>query len=112
MSVSFRAAVLRQAAAVRPYATSRPLAIERVELPDPAAGEVLVEIKAASICRSDLSVVNGDRRWPLPIVPGHEASGLVRTTGPGVEGFAPGERVALIFLSFASAAPRPIAKDA
>jgi len=99
MSISFRAAVLRQAAAARPYATSRPLAIERVELPDPAAGEVLVEVKAASICHSDLSVVNGDRRWPLPIVPGHEASGVVRATGPGVEGFAPGDRVALIFLT-------------
>ncbi len=108
MPMSFRAAVLRQAGAVRPYTASRPLAIEKVDLPDPAAGEVLVEIKAASICRSDLSVVNGDRRWPLPIVPGHEASGLVRATGAGVEGFAPGERVALIFLTQCGACARCI----
>ena len=72
--MKFRAAVLRQAGAARPYATSRPLAIETVELPSPAQGEVLVRIKAASICHSDLSVVNGDRAWPLPIVPGDRKS--------------------------------------
>ena len=98
-SVRFRAAVLRQAAAVRPYAASRPLAIETVELPPPAAGEVLVRIKAASICHSDLSVVNGDRAWPLPIVPGHEAAGVVAETGPGVASVAEGDHVALIFLT-------------
>ena len=59
--MKFRAAVLRQSGLPRPYADSRPLAIETVNLPPPAAGEVLVEIKAASICHSDLSVVNGDR---------------------------------------------------
>lgn len=73
--------------------------IETVELPPPAAGEVLVQIKAASICHSDLSVVNGDRRWPLPIVPGHEAAGIVSTVGPGVSALAPGDRVALVFLT-------------
>ncbi len=97
--MKFRAAVLRQAGATRPYATSRPLAIETVELPPPAAGEVLVEIKAASICHSDLSVVNGDRRWPLPIVPGHEAAGVVAQTGAGVDSVAAGDHVALIFLT-------------
>jgi alcohol dehydrogenase len=95
----FRAAVLRQAGAARPYASSRPLAIETVELPPPAAGEVLVRIEAASICHSDLSVVNGDRRWPLPIVPGHEAAGVVEKTGPGVASVAEGDHVALIFLT-------------
>ena len=97
--MKFRAAVLRQAGAARPYASSRPLAIETVELPPPAAGEVLVEIKAASLCHSDLSVVNGDRRWPLPIVPGHEAAGVVAKTGAGVETVAAGDHVALIFLT-------------
>ncbi|HXZ53364.1 MAG TPA: alcohol dehydrogenase catalytic domain-containing protein [Burkholderiales bacterium] len=97
--MKFRAAVLRQAGATGPYSTSRPLAIETVELPPPAAGEVLVEIKAASICHSDLSVVNGDRRWPLPIVPGHEAAGVVAQTGAGVESVAAGDHVALIFLT-------------
>jgi alcohol dehydrogenase len=97
--VKFRAAVLRQAGLPRPYARSRPLAIETVELPSPAEGEVLVEIKAASICHSDLSVVNGDRRWPLPIVPGHEAAGVVAQPGAGVDSVAAGDHVALIFLT-------------
>ena len=94
-----RAAVLRRAGLERPYARSRPLCIEHVELPPPAAGEVLVEIKAASLCHSDLSVVNGDRAWPLPIVPGHEAAGVVAALGPGVSDLAPGDHVALIFLT-------------
>jgi alcohol dehydrogenase len=97
--MKFRAAVLRAAGAARPYARSRPLAIEQVELPDPGPGEVLVRIRAASLCHSDLSVINGDRRWPLPIVPGHEAAGTVEAIGPEVSAFAPGDRVALIFLT-------------
>jgi len=97
--IRFRAAVLRRAGAARPYAGSRPLTIETVELPPPAAGEVLVRIKAASICHSDLSVVNGDRAWPLPIVPGHEAAGVVAEAGPGVASVAEGDHVALIFLT-------------
>jgi alcohol dehydrogenase len=99
MSRSFRAAVLRAAGAERPYAKSRPLAIETVQLPPPGEGEVLVQIRAASICHSDLSVVNGDRRWPLPIVPGHEAAGVVAAIGHGVTSVTGGDRVALIFLT-------------
>ena len=99
MSRTFRAAVLRAAGAARPYAKSRPLAIEAVEVPAPGDGEVLVQIKAASLCHSDLSVVNGDRRWPLPIVPGHEAAGIVGEVGPGVGSVSAGDRVALVFLT-------------
>jgi len=91
--------VLRAAGAARPYARSRPLTIEQVELPAPGRGEVLVRIRAASLCHSDLSVVNGDRRWPMPIVPGHEAAGTVERIGPEVQGFSPGDAVALIFLA-------------
>ena len=97
--MKFRAAVLRQSGLPRRYADSRPLAIETVELPLPEAGEVLVQIKAASNCHSDLSVVNGDRKWPLPIVPGHEAAGVVSKTGAGVASVAEGDHVALIFLT-------------
>lgn len=99
MTLRFRAAVLHAAGAARPYARSRPLSIEQLELPAPGAGEVLVRIHAASLCHSDLSVINGDRRWPLPIVPGHEAAGVVEGIGSGVAAFAPGDRVALIFLT-------------
>lgn len=97
--MKFKAAVLRRSGLPRPYAASAPLSIESVEVPPPAAGEVMVAIKAASLCHSDLSVVNGDRAWPLPIVPGHEAAGLVAEVGPGVPSVKPGDHVALIFLT-------------
>jgi alcohol dehydrogenase len=102
----FQAAVLREAGLARPYAQTRPLAIETVEVPPPAAGEVLVQIKAASLCHSDLSVLNGDRTWPVPIVPGHEAAGVVAEVGAGVDSVVPGERVALIYLTQCGACAR------
>jgi alcohol dehydrogenase len=95
----FRAALLRASGMPRPYASSRPLSVETVEAPAPAPGEVLVAVRAASLCHSDLSVVNGDRPWPLPIVPGHEAAGVVEAVGPDVTAFAPGDRVVLVFLA-------------
>jgi Zn-dependent alcohol dehydrogenase len=95
----FPAAVLETSGAARPYAKSRPLAIHDVELPPPGRGEVLVRIRAASLCHSDLSVVNGDRAWPMPIVPGHEAAGVVEAVGEDVTAFAPDDRVVLVFLA-------------
>ncbi|MCC7273461.1 MAG: alcohol dehydrogenase catalytic domain-containing protein, partial [Alphaproteobacteria bacterium] len=96
--MKIKAAVLRQMGAAQPYAESRPLAIEEVDLDPPGAGEVLVQVKAASLCHSDLSVVNGDRPRPLPMVLGHEASGTVAECGPGVDDLAPGDHVVMIFV--------------
>ena len=56
-----RAAVLRQIGLPHPYSQSKPLVIEEVELAPPGRGEVLVRIRAAGLCHSDLSVINGDR---------------------------------------------------
>jgi len=97
MTFQFRAAVLRQPGLTLPYADSKPLQVEEVSAQPPVAGEVLVQIKAASLCRSDLSVVNGVRAWPLPIVPGHEASGIVEEVGAGVTSVKPGDHVVLVF---------------
>ncbi len=97
MSRTFEAAVLRQAATSTPYARSRPLTVETVTVADPGEHEVLVRVEAASLCRSDLSVVDGVRAWPMPIVPGHEASGVVEEVGRGVTGFSPGDHVVLIY---------------
>ena len=96
--MKLKAAVLRKSGLPRPYAESRPLAIETIEIPPPAEGEAIVAIKAASLCHSDLSVVNGDRAWPMQIVPGHEAAGIVEEVGFGVHSVKPGDHVALIFL--------------
>jgi len=77
------AAVLGAMGAEAPFGSSKPLAIETLELAPPGPGEVLVRIKAAGLCHSDLSVINGDRPRPMPMVLGHEAAGVVEELGPG-----------------------------
>jgi alcohol dehydrogenase len=81
-----------------PYATSTPLAIEEVELDPPGPGEVLVRIKAAGLCHSDLSVINGDRPRPMPMALGHEAAGIVEEVGPGVGDLVRGDHVVCVFV--------------
>ena len=98
------AAVLRERGLPPPYAQSRPLAIEELELDPPGPGEVLVEMGAAGLCHSDLSVINGTRRWPLPIVLGHEACGRVREIGPGVD-LRAGDHVVFSFLPACGVCP-------
>jgi len=71
--------------------------VER-QVPQPGAGELLVEIAACGICRTDLHVVDGDINGALPIVPGHEIVGRVRALGEGVEEFAVGDRVGVPWL--------------
>jgi len=93
-----RAAVLRAMGAPRPYADSRPLSIETVMLDPPGPGEVRVAIKAAGLCHSDLSVINGDRPRPMPMALGHEAAGVVEELGQGVTDLAVGDHVAMVFM--------------
>ena len=96
--MKIRAAVLNASPVSAPYALSRPLSIEEVELGPPGPGEVLVRIRAAGLCHSDLSVIDGNRPRPLPMVLGHEAAGEVVETGPGVADLAPGDRVIMVFV--------------
>lgn len=92
------AAVLRTMGAARPYADSRPLSLETVTLDPPGPGEVLVAIKAAGLCHSDLSVINGDRPRPMPMALGHEAAGVVEALGTGVGDLAVGDHVVMVFM--------------
>lgn len=92
------AAVLHQAPAAAPYRESRPLRLQPVRLDPPGPDEVEVDIDAVGLCHSDLSVVDGTRRRPLPMALGHEATGLVRTVGPGVTDVTEGDRVILAFV--------------
>jgi len=96
--MKIRAAVLSQMGTPAPYAKTRPLAIEELDLAPPGYGEVLVKIAAAGLCHSDLSVINGDRPRPLPMVLGHEAAGVVEKLGDGVTDLAPGDHVILVFV--------------
>ncbi|SER80619.1 alcohol dehydrogenase catalytic domain-containing protein [Sphingobium sp. YR768] len=82
-----------------PYDETQPLRIADLELDPPRPGELLVRIDAASLCHSDLSVVNGDRVRPMPMALGHEATGIVEALGsPEDAEFAVGDRVILAFL--------------
>lgn len=92
------AAVLYEMGRPHPYVDSRPLVVEEVELEGPGRGEALVEVSAAGLCHSDLSVIDGSRPRPVPMVLGHEASGIVREVGPGVEDLAPGDHVVFSFV--------------
>ena len=98
MPTTTRAAVLRHWGAARPYADSLPLSIETITLDDPGPGEVRVAIKAAGLCHSDLSVINGDRPRPLPMALGHEAAGVVEALGPGVDDLQIGDHVVMVFM--------------
>jgi len=93
-----RAAVLAEMGRPTPYARSRPLEIVDVELDGPGPGELLVKIGAAGLCHSDLSVIDGSRPRPMPMVLGHEAAGTVVAIGPGVDRFQVGDHVALAFV--------------
>lgn len=81
-----------------PYLQTRPLHIQELDLAPPRAGEVLVEVKAAGLCHSDLSVINGDRPRPVPMVLGHEAAGLVLEVGDNVSNVHPGDHVVMVFV--------------
>lgn len=93
-----QAAVLGAIGAPSPYAVSRPLTIQQLELDPPGPGEVLVRIAAAGLCHSDLSVISGDRPRPTPMALGHEAAGIVEEVGPGVADLARGDHVVCVFV--------------
>ena len=96
--MKIRGAVLNAMGVPPPYTSSRPLSIDEVELAPPGRGEVLVRIAAAGLCHSDLSVINGDRPRPTPMLLGHEAAGVVEETGEGVGDLQKGDHVVLVFV--------------
>ncbi|MEM1140156.1 MAG: alcohol dehydrogenase catalytic domain-containing protein [Pseudomonadota bacterium] len=77
--------------------------VRDVDVPEPAAGEVLIKVEASGLCYTDVHICDGD--WDIldgqikrDLTLGHEAIGLVETVGPGVTEFKPGDRVAAPFL--------------
>ena len=83
----------------------QPLSVEEVELAPPGPGEVLVEMKAAGVCHSDLHPAHDD--WPIrtPIVLGHEGAGIIREVGSGVTRVKPGDHVVLCWAPACGACP-------
>lgn len=89
-----QAMVLNERGAGRVDAVDRPL-------PEPGAGQLLIQIRACGVCRTDLHLVDGDLPYgPVPIVPGHEIVGVVAACGAGVTGFQAGDRVGVPWLGW------------
>jgi len=87
MELQYQAAVLRQARS--------PLVVEQVIAAPLTGSDVLVRVRAAGLCHTDLEVIDGSLRYPLPIVLGHEAAGVVEEVGPGVGRLRRGDHVVL-----------------
>src|SRR3989440_1368231 len=87
MSIEYRAAVL--------HAAQTPLAVEAVIAEGLRRNDVLVRLKAAGLCHTDLEVIAGSLRYPTPIVLGHEAAGIVEEIGPEARGVQVGDHVVL-----------------
>ena len=91
-------AVLEEVGRPGPWAQTQPLTVAELELDDPGSGEVLVAMEAAGVCHSDLSVVDGNRARPGPMLLGHEACGRVTALGADVTDLRVGQRVVMTFL--------------
>jgi alcohol dehydrogenase len=93
-----RGAVLEEIGRPRPYTASRPLSVGELELAPPGDSELLVRIETAGLCHSDLSVVDGNRVRPVPMLLGHEAAGIVEQVGSAVTDMPMGQRIVMTFL--------------
>jgi propanol-preferring alcohol dehydrogenase len=93
-----------KAAVVRDF--TRPLSIEDVPVPEPADGQVVVQVETSGLCHTDIHAAHGD--WPVkptpPFIPGHEAVGIVVRVGRGVRNLHEGDRVAVPWLGWACGA--------
>ncbi|MGY2987266.1 Zn-dependent alcohol dehydrogenase [Bradyrhizobium sp. USDA 4508] len=87
MTLTCRAAVLHQ--------SGTPLSVERVSLAPPMPTDVVVKVRAAGLCHSDLEVIDGSLRYPLPMILGHEAAGIVEEIGSAVRDISVGDHVIL-----------------
>lgn len=87
MTQTMKAAVLHE--------LRTPLKIERVPVPEPGHGDLLIKVTACGVCHSDLHAIDGDWTPPpvIPLIPGHEVAGKVAKLGPGVTGFKVGDEV-------------------
>jgi propanol-preferring alcohol dehydrogenase len=79
----------------------RPLVPAERDPPVPGPQQVLLQVSACGVCRTDLHIVDGELAAPaLPLVPGHEIVGVVRALGPGVEQLQPGDRIGVPWLGW------------
>jgi len=93
MPATMRAAVL--------VGVDEPLALEERLVPEPGPGEVRVRVLACGVCGSDVFLQAGGFGTRLPVIPGHEAAGIVNALGPGVDGWSEGDLAALYYIDAA-----------
>ncbi len=87
--------------ALRLHAARTPLRLESLAVPTPGPGQVLIQVSACAVCRTDLHVVDGELARPkLPLVPGHEIIGRVVALGAGAGRYKPGDRVGVPWLGW------------
>lgn len=93
-----KAALIFEQGLDKPYKQSEAVKVDEIDLEGPGDTEILVEVAAAGVCHSDLSVVNGNRGRPVPVVLGHEGTGVVVEVGAAVQDLNIGDHVAFIFM--------------
>lgn len=91
--------MIRQAKAVRLQHARGPVQVDAVEVGDPGPGEALVRMEACGICHSDLFVASLEKTHLAPLTLGHEGIGRIEALGPGVDAWAPGDRIGMTFLA-------------
>jgi propanol-preferring alcohol dehydrogenase len=82
----------------------KPLRLTEIPIPSPGPSDILIRVSGCGVCHSDLHLIDGDwKDWgtPLPIVPGHEVTGIVEAAGAGVKNLSPGDRVGVPWMQFA-----------
>ena len=78
---------------------NQPWSVEEIEIGDPRAGEVKIQMEASGMCHSDHHLVTGSIPMAgFPVLGGHEGAGIIAELGPGVEGLAVGDHVVLSFI--------------
>lgn len=80
------------------YAFGQPLRVEEVEIDPPQRGEVKVQLAATAICHSDVHLIRGEWGGEVPVVAGHESSGVIVEVGEGVTTVKPGDHVVVSLL--------------
>ncbi|OGA67614.1 MAG: alcohol dehydrogenase [Betaproteobacteria bacterium RIFCSPLOWO2_12_FULL_68_20] len=87
--------------AMRLHAPRAALSLDRLPVPEPGAGQILVKVRACGVCRTDLHVADGELPHPkLPLVPGHEIVGEVVSTGIRAKRYSAGTRVGIPWLGW------------
>jgi len=76
-----------------------PIIVASIPVAEPGTGEVLIKMEACGLCHSDLFVASLEKLPVAPLTLGHEGIGRIEALGPGIDGFAPGDRIGITFLA-------------